>query len=341
MTAVESQRLAKYFGKTCAVYSASFTLPRGEFMALLGPSGCGKTTMLRMIAGLEKPDKGKIFLDGHLVASEEIFVPANRRRVGMVFQDYALFPHMTVEKNIAYGLVRGSSQKVIVDQMLELVGLSGMKNRYPRELSGGQQQRVALARALAPQPSILLLDEPFSNLDTALRVQVREEVKRIIKEAGVSTILVTHDQDEAMSMADTIGVMLRGTIEQIGSPRILYEKPKSLAIANFLGETNHIPGEAQGNKVLTALGELPLQTPMQGSVEVLLRPSDLVFSSNGHGTPAMVSHTTYYGHRQTIWVKIADATLLKMTGDAHTDYKTGDTIQIGVKHPVVAFPRYS
>ncbi len=341
MTAVECVKVAKYFGKSCAVYSASFSLPEGEFMALLGPSGCGKTTMLRMIAGLEKPDRGEIYLDSHLVAGEGIFVPANRRRVGMVFQDYALFPHMTVEKNIAYGLPRHSDQQTIVDLMLELVGLAGLKNRYPRELSGGQQQRVALARALAPQPHILLLDEPFSNLDTALRVQVREEVRRIIKEAGVSTILVTHDQDEAMSMADTIGVMLRGTIEQIGTPRTLYEQPKSLAIANFLGETNHIPGTAQGESVLTSLGELPLQTPMQGNVEVLLRPTDLTFSQNGYGVPAVVSHTTYYGHRQTVWVKTADDTLLKMTSDAHEDYRTGDTVKVAVKHAVVAFPRYS
>lgn len=341
MTAVDCRKIAKNFGKTCAVYSASFTLPDGEFMALLGPSGCGKTTILRMIAGLEKTDKGEIYLDEHLVASETTFVPANRRRIGMVFQDYALFPHMTVEKNIAYGLPRSSDQAAIVEKMLNLVGLQGLKNRYPRELSGGQQQRVALARALAPQPHTLLLDEPFSNLDTALRVQVREEVRRIIKEAGVSTILVTHDQDEAMSMADTIGIMLRGTIEQIGTPRTLYENPKSLAIANFLGETNHIPGEAQGDTVRTLLGELPLQEAMQGNVEVLLRPSDLTLSVNGHGTPAVVSHTTYYGHRQTIWVKLAEDTLLKITSDAHENYAAGDAVKILVKHEVVAFPRFS
>lgn len=341
MSAVECHKLAKYFDKTCAVYSASFTLPAGEFMALLGPSGCGKTTILRMIAGLEKPDQGEIYLDGHLVADENTFVPPNRRRIGMVFQDYALFPHMTVEKNIAYGLPRSSNQKKTVENMLKLVGLEGLKNRYPRELSGGQQQRVALARALAPQPQTLLLDEPFSNLDTALRVQVREEVRKIIKEAGVSTILVTHDQDEAMSMADTIGIMLRGTIEQIGTPRTLYENPKSLAIANFLGETNHLPGEAQGDKVLTTLGELPLQVPIQGNVEVLLRPTDLHLSQNGHGTPAVVSHTTYYGHRQTIWVKLADDTSLKVTSEAHEDYKAGDQVKILVRHAVVAFPRYS
>jgi iron(III) transport system ATP-binding protein len=189
--AVECRAVSKSFGESPAVIDASFSLEKGSFLALLGPSGCGKTTTLRLVAGLERPDGGAIYLAGRAVAEGGVFVPPNHRGVGMVFQEYALFPHMTVAKNIAYGLT--SDRKARVAEMLELVGLTGLEERFPAELSGGQQQRVALARALAPQPHTILLDEPFSNLDAGLRAQVRHDVRRILEAAGVSAILVTHD----------------------------------------------------------------------------------------------------------------------------------------------------
>ncbi|HLA42795.1 MAG TPA: ABC transporter ATP-binding protein, partial [Aggregatilineales bacterium] len=268
--AVNCHNLKKSYDGIFAVNDASFTLSTGQFMALLGPSGCGKTTTLRLIAGLDQLDSGEIFLAGQPVSGRGIFVPPNRRNVGMVFQEYALFPHMSIEQNIAYSLARGSHRRV--SEMLELVGLVGLEKRFPAQLSGGQQQRVALARALAPNPHTILLDEPFSNLDAGLRVQLREEVRRIIADAGVSAILVTHDQDEAMSMADQLGVMLRGRIAQTGTPRMLYDDPVSPEVTLFLGEANQIPGNTDGDSVETPLGRLPLRHSCQGAVEVFIRP---------------------------------------------------------------------
>jgi ABC-type Fe3+/spermidine/putrescine transport system ATPase subunit len=223
------------YGSVRAVESVSFALRRGELLALLGPSGCGKTTVLRLIAGLERLDNGAIHLGERLVSGPGVFVPANRRRVGLVFQDYALFPHMTVEKNIAYGLAGRADRRQRVAEMLALVGLDGLGGRYPHALSGGQQQRVALARALAPQPDIVLLDEPFSNLDMALRRQVREDVQRILRALGVSAILVTHDQAEAMALADRIVVMNNGRVMQIGAPLEVYRRPANTFVASFIG----------------------------------------------------------------------------------------------------------
>ncbi len=233
--AVACRDLGKSYGGVRAVQSVSFDLRRGELLALLGPSGCGKTTVLRLIAGLERPDDGAIHLGERLVSGPGVFVPAHRRRVGLVFQDYALFPHMVVEKNIAYGLAGRDDRRQRVAEMLALVGLDGLGGRYPHALSGGQQQRVALARALAPQPDIVLLDEPFSNLDMALRRQVREDVQRILRELGVSAILVTHDQAEAMALADRIVVMNNGRVMQIGAPLEVYRRPANTFVASFIG----------------------------------------------------------------------------------------------------------
>ena len=335
--AVECHDLQKHFGAVCAVNHAAFSLEKGRFMALLGPSGCGKTSILRLIAGLERPDGGEIYMDGKLASGNETFLPPNYRNIGMVFQEYALFPHMTVEKNIAYGLSRDAQKKGRVAELINLVDLNGVEKRFPQELSGGQQQRVALARALAPQPHTLLLDEPFSNLDAGLRLQVREDVGHIIQEAGVSAILVTHDQDEAMSMADQIGVMLNGSIQQIGSPRQLYENPISAEVALFLGEANHLQGEAQGNHATTPLGDIPLQQARQGKVDVFIRPENLVIDASMNGTTAHIRHKRYYGNRQTLWVKLADNTTLKINTHAHDLYDIGDEVQVSVRGKGLAF----
>lgn len=338
--AIVCHNLSKSFGPVRAVESVSFRLERGHFLALLGPSGCGKTTVLRMIAGLETPDAGTIELAGRVVDGGGASMPPHHRRVGLVFQDYALFPHLTVAENIAYGLGRGTERQARVATLLSLVGLTGYEARYPRELSGGQQQRVALARALAPQPDLLLLDEPFSNLDVALRTQVREDVRQIILEAGVSAILVTHDQDEAMSLADCIAVMFAGRIHQIGTARALYEAPVSRQVAQFLGEANVLPGDARSHSVSTALGELPLRAaPLHGPVDVLLRPEAIELSADGAGTAARVQRAVYHGSHQAVWVTLADGTPLKVLTGPEVDWLPGAPVRVQVRGEVLAFPR--
>ncbi|HMM27191.1 MAG: ABC transporter ATP-binding protein [Chloroflexota bacterium] len=330
--------LSKSFGPVRAVESVSFRLENGRFLALLGPSGCGKTTVLRMIAGLERPDSGVIELAGRVVSDERAFIPPDRRRVGLVFQDYALFPHLTVAENVAYGLARGADRARRVAALLDLVGLGGYEARYPRELSGGQQQRVALARALAPQPDLILLDEPFSNLDVALRTQVREDVQRIIREAGVSAVLVTHDQDEAMSLADCVAVMFAGRIHQIGAPRALYETPVSRQVAQFLGDANLIPGTARGQIAATALGDLPLREAAHGPVEVLLRPEALELRSGGTGAPATVQRAIYHGAHQAVWLALADGATLKALAPADVEWRTGDQVRVTMRGAALAYP---
>lgn len=247
MTKITLEDISKYYGNVVAVDDVSFTVERSEFFTLLGPSGCGKTTTLRIIAGFEVPDKGRVFFDDEDVT----FLKPYKRNTAMVFQNYALWPHMTVFENVAYGLKIRRKEHGLTDEeikkkvewALELVKLSGFENRYPLQLSGGQQQRVALARALVVQPRVLLLDEPLSNLDAKLRVEMREELKRLQKSLGITTIYVTHDQLEAMSMSDRIAVMNKGRIDQIGSPRDLYFKPKTLFVADFLGRSSIYRGE--------------------------------------------------------------------------------------------------
>ncbi|HDI75300.1 MAG: ABC transporter ATP-binding protein [Thermoprotei archaeon] len=243
MVVVRLKNVSKRFGKVVAVDDVTLEIKEGEFFTFLGPSGCGKTTTLRIIAGLEYPDKGRIFFDDEDVTD----VPPYKRNTGMVFQNYALWPHMTVFENISYGLkIRGYSKHEIkkkVDEVLELVQLKGLENRYPTQLSGGQQQRVALARALVIEPKVLLLDEPLSNLDARLRVEMREELKRLQKELKITTIYVTHDQEEALVISDRIAVMRQGRIMQVGEPDEVYRRPKNLFVATFLGRCSLIEGK--------------------------------------------------------------------------------------------------
>ncbi|WP_461865268.1 ABC transporter ATP-binding protein [Thermococcus sp.] len=244
-----------------------------EFLTLLGPSGCGKTTTLRMIAGFEKPDRGEIIFNGKVVND----VPPYERNIGIVFQDYALFPHMTVFKNIAFGLeMRRISRREIekrVSQVLELVGLKGFENRYPEQLSGGQQQRVALARALVVEPKLLLLDEPLSNLDAKIRERLRGEIRRIQRELGITTIYVTHDQEEAMAISDRIAVMNVGTVEQVGKPLELYYNPRTEFVARFLGLSNILELQSDGERA--CLGSLCFRTGKTGKVRIFFRPESV------------------------------------------------------------------
>ncbi|HMQ35809.1 MAG TPA: ABC transporter ATP-binding protein, partial [Chloroflexaceae bacterium] len=260
--ALAVQGVSKRYGTLVAVDAVDLGLAPGQFMALLGPSGCGKTTLLRLIAGFEQPDAGVISVGGRTVVSPcGAGLPPEQRSVGMVFQDYALFPHLSVEQNVAYGLGRSPERAARAADLLALVGLEGAGRRLPHQLSGGQQQRVALARALAPRPALLLLDEPFSNLDAGLRQAVRAEVRQILRREGVSALFVTHDQEEALSLADVVAVMLGGRVAQVARPRELYERPATREVAAFVGAANFLPGEADGATASCAFGTLALARP--------------------------------------------------------------------------------
>ena len=280
---LEVANISKDYNGKCVVSTLSFNLRKGSTGCLLGESGCGKTTVLRCIAGFENLQSGNIFIDGKLMSSHNNCIPPEARRLGMVFQDYALFPHLSLRNNITFGLERmsrpGQSKRVM--EMLDLVGLVEDADKYPHELSGGQQQRVALARALAPNPDLLLMDEPFSNLDISLRERLSLEVGRILKELGTSALLVTHNQHEAFAMADSIGVMRDGSIEQWDTAYKLYHRPKSQYVANFVGEGVLIHGHVTAeNEVQTVLGTLRghFSYPCRNGcpANVLIRPEDIV-----------------------------------------------------------------
>ena len=288
----------------------SLEVPAGRSMALLGPSGCGKTTLLRSIAGLERPHAGSIAVGGQLVNSPSVFVPPERRRVGMVFQDWALFPHLTVAKNVAYGVARHERADRVAAS-LALVGLTGLDDRLPATLSGGQQQRVALARALAAQPQVLLLDEPFSNLDTTLRAEVRADVRRLLIDVGITSIFVTHDQEEAFVLGDDIAVMNEGRIVQVGTPHELYQRPASRWLAEFVGEASIVRGAATGDTVATPLGALPLEAPLHGPVDVVLRPEQLAIVE---GDAAGVELVEFYGHDAMVVVSLDGERIRVRTG---------------------------
>ncbi len=303
---IECIGLTKRFGSVVATDDASIAAEQGEILALLGPSGCGKTTFLRLIAGFERADAGTISFDGRTVAGPGTFVLPERRRVGFVFQDYALFPHLTVAGNVGFGVDRDERAKRVA-RTLALVGLSGLGDRYPHELSGGQQQRVALARALAPGPAIVLLDEPFSNLDADLRERVRSEVRAILRTAGASTVFVTHDQEEAFDIADRIAVMNEGRIEQIGRPEEIYHTPQTRFVADFVGDADFLPAEVTGDMLLTELGSYPLNgvEVEPGLVEIMLRPEDIELTLTARADAPEVLTRRFKGPLSLSMVRLA------------------------------------
>ncbi|HVE94011.1 MAG TPA: ABC transporter ATP-binding protein [Acidimicrobiales bacterium] len=306
---VELRGVSRSFGEITAVRDVSLTVPTGSIVALLGPSGCGKTTTLRVVAGFETPDAGTVTVGGRIVAGPGAWVPPERRRVGMVFQQLALFPHMNVGGNVGYGL-RGMSRAARADRvkaMLELVDLAGYERRRPEQLSGGEAQRVAVARALAPAPDVVLLDEPFSSLDVGLRVDVREQVVRILREAGATAILVTHDQDEALSLGDEVVVMLGGAVAQAGAPESVYRQPASAAVAEFLGDANLLDGEVTGGRLASVVGPLTVDA-RDGHATALVRPEDLDLIEDDDGT-AEVREVQYFGHDQLVTLSVGGATV--------------------------------
>ena len=267
------------------VEDISFEVYPGEIFALLGPSGCGKTTTLRLIAGFERADAGEICVDGQCFAGSQIHLPPEARGVGIVFQEYALFPHLNVSQNVAFGLKKlpAKLRDERVMTVLEMVGMTPLKDRKPHELSGGQQQRVAVARSIAPSPKLLLLDEPFSNLDAGMRHSTRLEVQSLLKEAGMSAVVVTHDQEEALCFADRLAVMQDGRIEQIGIPETVYHRPQTPFVADFLGVTNLIDGEAEGDCAETPLGRFQIAPLARGRVLLSIRPEHLVMVQSDAG----------------------------------------------------------
>jgi iron(III) transport system ATP-binding protein len=338
---VECRDLTKAFGAVRAVDRVGLSVQRGEVLALLGPSGCGKTTTLRLIAGFERPDAGSVVLAGEDVAGPGRFVPPERRRVGVVFQDYALFPHLTVAQNVGYGVRDRARRSGRVGEMLELVGLTAEAARLPHELSGGQQQRVAMARALAPEPALVLLDEPFSNLDAALRARVRAEVRAILREADATAVFVTHDQEEALSLADRVAVMWDGRVVQSASPETLYHRPVSRKIATFVGDAQFIPGVAAGHSVTCDLGTLPLVGSANGPVDVLVRPETVRLAPGREDTRenGTVIDRTFFGHDQLLVVRLDTGLTVQARLGSYGGFRAGNRVHVSVRGAVLPFSK--
>ncbi len=308
-----------------AVDGLSLTLGPSELLAVLGPSGCGKTTTLRLLAGFERPDSGEIYVGGRPVAGRGAWAPPEKRRVGMVFQDYALFPHLTAAQNIAFGLrgLSGRQKSERTEELLAVIGLEGYGARYPHQLSGGQQQRVALARALAPRPAAVLLDEPFNSLDASGRSQVRHEVREILRGEKAAAILVTHDQSEAFAMADRVAVLNAGRLEQVAAPIELYHAPATRFVASFLGLADFLPTEITPQCLETEAGTLPNPgLPLRSSTEILLRPEDIGLSPDPDGRAVVVARE-FRGSALTYTLRLPCGRLLRSERPSTDVYPIG------------------
>ena len=340
MATVTIKHVTKAFGDNVVLKEFNETFKDGEFVTLLGPSGCGKTTMLRIIAGFEKPTTGELYIDDQLVSGGKTFVPPEKRSVGMVFQSYAVWPHMNVFDNVAYPLTIKKTPKAEikkqVDRVLEIVHLSQYAERFPNQLSGGQQQRVALARALVAAPKLLLLDEPLSNLDAKLRESMRFEIKEIQKELGITVVYVTHDQTEAMAMSDRIFLINRGVVQQCDSPENIYNQPSNQFVADFLGKVEFFKGEAKDGKITFPAMNNQFFTydgPKTGKVEVAVRPENLYFTTPEEGQLTGVLEAQYYlGDVDDCRVRVGD-TLVRVIAPGYIfkDLKDGQQVGLGIR----------
>ncbi|MEA2395864.1 MAG: iron(III) transport system ATP-binding protein [Solirubrobacteraceae bacterium] len=340
--ALSVRGVAKAFGAHPVLEGLDLDVPAGGFMAVLGPSGCGKTTLLRLIAGFEHVDAGAIAVEGREVSSPRVHVAPERRGVGFVPQEGALFPHLDAAANIAFGLPRAERRGARVHELLELVGLAGLGARRVHELSGGQQQRVALARALAPEPGMVLLDEPFSALDPALRASLRADVQAALRAAGTTALLVTHDQVEALSLADQVGILRDGRLVQTADPATLYREPVDAEIARFLGEAVLLPALVADGHAQCALGRLALCWPRDaGPATAMIRPEQIVINGARGGVRARVLATTFYGHDATIQLALVGDGERSCTVTArtrgHAVPAVGEIVDVAVEGEVAAY----
>lgn len=341
-TAVKLQGVSKLFDVDVAVKALDLEVQQDQVLALVGPSGCGKTTTLRLIAGFERPDSGAIWLENRVVSDPYTFRPPEKRGVGMVFQDYALFPHLSVSENVAFGLEgrRGPQREQRVASMLKLIGLEARAERYPHELSGGEQQRIALARALIPEPILILLDEPFSNLDADLRLKMREEVRVILKGMHATAIFVTHDQEEALYMGDQLAVMNNGRIEQVGSPEDIFHRPSTRFVAEFMGNTDFLPARVVPEGLETEIGVLPqkVSAPLNADVEVALRADDVSFVPE-KGGPALILARQFRGAMNLYRLKLPSGRLLHAYAPHTHILQAGTSVRVWADpgHPLACF----
>ena len=328
---IRCEGVTKSFGPACVVRDVSLALEPGEILALVGPSGSGKTTLLRLLAGFEEPDSGSVFLEDKQVAGPGTRVPPEERHLGMVFQDYALFPHMTVQQNVAFGLkgLQRHSRERRAWEILEMVRLQHLDKRYPHQLSGGEQQRIALARSLAPRPVALLLDEPFSNLDPQLRLDLRGEVKDILRYRGVTTVYVTHDQEEALFMGDRVAVINAGRLEQVGSPEEIFHNPSTRFVAQFLGIADFVPATATEGQLVTEIGSLvpPAGLPPGTSVEVMVRPDDVYIHPSASGSSRVVDRV-FRGMHYLYSLALPSGTVLRSLQHHTALYQHGQAVDV-------------
>ena len=343
MATLEINGVAKLYGNRTVLHDISLNLSSGEFVSLLGPSGCGKTTLLRIIAGFEHPERGSVRVDGRDITA----LPANQRQLGMVFQAYSLFPNMTAAENVRFGLrvrkIDAAEQTRRVGEMLELVGLSAHADKYPHQLSGGQQQRVALARALAIQPTLLLLDEPLSALDAKVRVQLREEIRRIQRETGITTVFVTHDQEEALSISDRVAVMFEGRMVQVGAPAAIYQEPEHPFVAQFIGISSRLPARLlDAGQGMISVMDKSLQAPRarglaSEELHLYLRPEDVQLHALNGSTPSgavlqgTVRESTFFGAVTRLRVELdsGERLLSDLSTSAAQQLPIGSRVHIG------------
>jgi putative spermidine/putrescine transport system ATP-binding protein len=346
-TSVSLRDLTRVFGATRALNEMSLEIAPGELVALLGPSGCGKTTALRIVAGFEFADAGQVLVDGKDVSG----VPAAKRDMGMVFQSYSLFPNMNALDNVGFGLrmrkVGGAARRKRAAELLDMVGLAAQAAQFPHQLSGGQQQRVALARALAIEPQVLLLDEPLSALDAKVRLQLREQIRTLQQRLGTTTLFVTHDQEEALSMSDRVGVMRAGRLEQVAEPAELYARPATAFVAEFVGTMNRLPAElGDGGKVVTVLGvTVPAQEggPASGRADALVRPENLTVAAAESGN-GIVTNRTFLGAVTRVSVRLSGDTevAVDVSSAAALEMSPGTAVQVSLPAaPVLVAPRES